>query len=684
MNGRLRAVFFAFCAGLLILATMTIPAGAIPTGDTLTVIQRPLLNIPSIVTVGDTLTIECEEGPGTSGWAAELIHDEIHVAMAVLSSTYDASTLWWEIQALVPSVPVYELYDLVVTANGGIDDTTWNAVRVIPQFKDDYYFIHVTDPHLVTHLYYYERGADTDTSEIVDLREVINDVNIINPEFVLLTGDFVNEGELEEFLDKRYYTRSQALLTEFEVPVYLTSGNHDLGGWDDTPPPDGNARRNWWRFFGWTRCDDPPPGAPWYTQNYSFDYGPVHYVGLEAYINYDNWRSGIYGGESFTSGQMQWLEDDIAAHSASAAHVLFYHYDFSNQISLNALGADMALWGHTHRDEDDFSHPYDIGTDNTCGGGRSYRLIRGSGGILQPTSAVSAGSSGDNLEVTYSPANDGTNSSVTAYITNDISERFENGLIRFLMPNEPGTFDVTGGTLLQTDDSGAYTVCYVGVDIQQSSSQSVTITLTPAGDTEDPVVTVTSPNGGEMWEVGQIYDVTWAATDNIGVTSITILFSADGGASYPDTVSTGEANDAVYSWAVDVGATTTARIKVLAYDGGGNGGEDASDADFEVYDPTSCADITKELPTKALITGNSPNPFTGTTQIGFGIPANGQVTITVYDVGGSAVDVLLDQSMSAGYHSVTWRVSGSVGMGLYFVNLRFGKEEVTHKVVLSR
>ena len=57
----------------------------------------------------------------------------------------------------------------------------------------------------------------------------------------------------------------------------------------------------------------PPPGAPWHTQNYSFDYGPVHYVGLESYINYDDWRSWIYSTESFTSAQLSWLDDDLAA-----------------------------------------------------------------------------------------------------------------------------------------------------------------------------------------------------------------------------------------------------------------------------------------------------------------------------------------------------------------------------------
>jgi len=451
--------------------------GSVPIGDTLTVIQRPLLNIPALVTPGDTLTIECDADPATTGWAAALVRGPITIPLTVVSSAYDPSTLWWALRAPVPAVTLYELYDLVVTADGGIVDTTENAVSVLSEFKDDYYFLHITDTHLVTHLYYYQEGADTDTSEMADLYAVIDDINVINPEFVLLTGDFVNEGELEEFLGKRYFTRGQRILTGFDVPVYLTAGNHDIGGWDATPMPDGTARRDWWRFFGWKRLDAPPPSAPWYTQNYSFDYGPVHYIALEAYDNYDGWRSEIYGEQSFTSGQMQWLADDLAAASGSAAQVLFYHYDFSNDINLNQLGVDMALWGHIHSNHNDWSHPYDIATRKTCDGARSYRPIRVSSGVLQPEPTLSAGAGGGNLAVSYQPANDGTNWSVTADITNNQDERFENGMVRFLMPKGGSNPQVMGGSLFQVDETGDVAVYYVNVDIQAISSQSVTLSI---------------------------------------------------------------------------------------------------------------------------------------------------------------------------------------------------------------
>jgi hypothetical protein len=222
---------------------------------------------------------------------------------------------------------------------------------------------------------------------------------------------------------------------------------------------------------------------------------------MEAYLNYEDWRLPIYGGQSFASAQMQWLAADLAAASGSAERVLFYHSDFSNQINLPSLGVGLTLSGHTHANTEDATYPYKIVTSSACKGKRSYRLVRVTNGVVQPQATIYAGS-GLMLNVIYTPANNGTNYTVTANITNGQNQRFEHSQLRFLMPNEPGTVSVTGGTLLQVDTSGPHAVCYVGVDILASSSRTVTVTLTPApaGVTADlgtpgrPVIIGSVPN----------------------------------------------------------------------------------------------------------------------------------------------------------------------------------------------
>jgi hypothetical protein len=201
-------------------------------------------------------------------------------------------------------------------------------------------------------------------------------------------------------------------------------------------------------------------------------------------------------------------------------------------------------------------------------------------------------------------------------------------------------------------------------------------------DATPPTVTVTAPNGGEIWDIGSTYDVTWTATDNIGITAIAILLSSDGGAAFPDTLAAGEANDGIYSWLIESGSTLEARIKVIGYDAAGNTGADVSNADFEIYDPASGVSGGKEIPERLVISGNAPNPFGATTTIRFGLPTKGQIEMDVFDVSGRKVARLAQGDYPEGYHKVEWHSIS--GRGIYFVRLRLGEEEVTRKIVISK
>ncbi|MFH0778549.1 MAG: metallophosphoesterase [Candidatus Eisenbacteria bacterium] len=444
-----------------------------PPGDTLTVIMRPILNVPAIVVRGDTFDIDCAAPPSTTSWAASLFYRSVSFPLTVTSAQYETSLSRWKLKALVPASTPFELYDLIVAGSGGVADTTLNAVQVITGFDSNFYFVHVTDTHLPTHLYWEDAGSDTDSSELVDLREVIKDINVINPAFLLLTGDLINEGELEDFEYRRYFTRSQRLLTELEIPVFLTSGNHDIGGWASTPPPAGEARRNWWKFFGWPYLNSPPPGDPACTQDYSFDYGSCHFIGMEAYLNYDMWRSDIYGSQSFTSSQLSWLNSDLTAASGSALQVMFYHDDFSDQLNLASLGVDLALWGHIHRDQGALvGWPLDLATNACCDGKRAYRMVRINGTTITPSASIAAGPTGTKLTTSFSPANDGRATNMSATITNQHTQAFERGMIRFYM-RSGYSYSVTNGNLLQTMHADSVTICYVGVNVPSASSITV-------------------------------------------------------------------------------------------------------------------------------------------------------------------------------------------------------------------
>jgi hypothetical protein len=111
------------------------------------------------------------------------------------------------------------------------------------------------------------------------------------------------------------------------------------------------------------------------------------------------------------------------------------------------------------------------------------------------------------------------------------------------------------------------------------SSETMT---TDAPDLTNPTVEVTDPNGGEVLHVGDMFEITWTAADDGGVDSVTIVYSVDSGATYPDTIATGEPNDSSYMWLVPDDPSSSCKVKVVAYDPSMNAGEDESDAVFAI------------------------------------------------------------------------------------------------------
>jgi beta-lactamase superfamily II metal-dependent hydrolase len=103
-----------------------------------------------------------------------------------------------------------------------------------------------------------------------------------------------------------------------------------------------------------------------------------------------------------------------------------------------------------------------------------------------------------------------------------------------------------------------------------------------AGDVTAPVVSVTSPNGGETWKAGSLHAITWSATDAVGVTSVDLAYSTDGGATFPNALASGIANSGSWSWTVPNVPTGTARVRVLARDLAGNLGRDSSATNFTI------------------------------------------------------------------------------------------------------
>ncbi len=434
--------------------------------DPITAIHRPLINIPAIVERGQSFQIACGASSGASSWVARLISPYASSDLELTEIQYDAPTHRWFLQAHVPAETPMGLYDLVVTTWGDIRDTTAQSVKVIERAKDDFYFIHLTDTHIP------ERGSST----LHFLDEIIPEINIINPEFVLISGDYVNRSYKDQIEIGQLY------LEKFQVPVFLTSGNHDIG--DGMEP--------WWEFFGWPYLNYYDQvhwnGGP-LTQDYSFDYGNLHVVAPMTWVNYNDFQSSIYGDHSMIQSQLSWLHQDLSTVEGDPYLVMFYHYDFgwyddAPQMPefFNQYGVNLALWGHTHQAAEYQEGPtLSLNTDDAMSSSGGFRLLKFEDGQLIAHPHLW---NADNITLDFSSPNDGTSPSNTATILNTHNQVFENAFVRFQVPS-PGEYQVGGGEVLQVIDTGGSLIYEVETEVPANGQMEVTITP-QVGAEEEP------------------------------------------------------------------------------------------------------------------------------------------------------------------------------------------------------
>lgn len=121
-----------------------------------------------------------------------------------------------------------------------------------------------------------------------------------------------------------------------------------------------------------------------------------------------------------------------------------------------------------------------------------------------------------------------------------------------------------------------------GVDTIRGTGFADTFTNSGTLDTMPPLVTMTSPDGGEDWKAGSSHAVTWTATDVSGVASIDLAYSTDGGATYPNPIASAIVNSGSYAWTVPNLPGGDLRVRVTARDPLGNTAADACAASFAI------------------------------------------------------------------------------------------------------
>jgi hypothetical protein len=90
-----------------------------------------------------------------------------------------------------------------------------------------------------------------------------------------------------------------------------------------------------------------------------------------------------------------------------------------------------------------------------------------------------------------------------------------------------------------------------------------------------------------------------------------------------------------------------------------------------------------EIPIKFALNHNYPNPFNPTTMINYQLPMTKDVELSIYNLLGQKVVVLVSEKQQAGQYQVEWDASGFAS-GIYYYYLKAGESIQVKKMILLR
>lgn len=94
-------------------------------------------------------------------------------------------------------------------------------------------------------------------------------------------------------------------------------------------------------------------------------------------------------------------------------------------------------------------------------------------------------------------------------------------------------------------------------------------------------------------------------------------------------------------------------------------------------------DVREEIPYTATLDQNYPNPFNASTTIRYGIPQDGPVELSIYNILGQKIQTLVQDSQNAGYHEAVFDAS-ALSSGIYLYRLTTEKSVETRKLMLVK
>ena len=163
--------------------------------------------------------------------------------------------------------------------------------------QNNWFFVQITDPQFG--MFTNNKGFEKET---ILYENAVTAINKLNPDFVVITGDFVhNQNSLEQINEfKRITSKIDKL-----IPVYYSPGNHDIG-----QVPDKKSLKKYKKNYG--------------SDQFSFENKGSQFIGFNtSYLKAKQNKP--------EQKQYKWLTKKLEKSGEGAHTIVFCHYPFYNK-----------------------------------------------------------------------------------------------------------------------------------------------------------------------------------------------------------------------------------------------------------------------------------------------------------------------------------------------------------------
>ena len=284
----------------------------------------PRFGFPAIVEKNSTITIiyqaPCCIDSAVISTSFDPIPDKIE--LKILSNQRSGEN--WYCKVLVPEKTPEELYNLTLCF-GDISVTEPRAIYVENKVDGNFTFIHLTDFHVGD-----PRGMKESVWKTIGwkaAKRCIEEINLLNPDFVIITGDLVF-GQIYPGEYGREYEKCYRILERLQVPTFMCPGNHD--GYIQFGQ---DGFTFWKKYFG--------------PLNYTFSYGNASFIAVNSYDwpRYARLAFSILAlswGGYISENQLKWIEKELSKSCAKLKIIMLHHNPLWNTSHQSLFGIGYA------------------------------------------------------------------------------------------------------------------------------------------------------------------------------------------------------------------------------------------------------------------------------------------------------------------------------------------------------